>query len=169
MKVVISGSFRKHLEGILQLKKELENNGIQVIKPDKIKTIENRDNKEFVKFEGEKEKSQWELEASYLKAIEECDAHIIYNQDSYMGMSATMELGYRLATEVLKGKKVYLLERPSEEKWIEQLGNIDETEKQDIRNWCFLLRDMEREGILGVGKDCIYRAFGIKQIDDMER
>lgn len=37
MKVVISGSFRKHLQGILKLKKELEERGIEVIKPNKVK------------------------------------------------------------------------------------------------------------------------------------
>ena len=53
MKVVISGSFRKHLQGILKLKRELEERGIEVIKPNRIKTINNIDNPDFVKFEGE--------------------------------------------------------------------------------------------------------------------
>lgn len=43
MKVVISGSFRKHLQGILDLKNELEKRGITVLKPDKIQTVDNPD------------------------------------------------------------------------------------------------------------------------------
>ena len=48
MKVVISGSFRKHLQGILKLKTELEKRGIEVIKPNKIKTINNIEASNFV-------------------------------------------------------------------------------------------------------------------------
>ena len=53
MKVVISGSFRKHLQGILGLKKELEKLGIEVLKPNRVKTINNTDNPDFVRFECE--------------------------------------------------------------------------------------------------------------------
>ena len=54
MKVVISGSFRKHLQDIIDLKTELEKKGITVLKPDKIKKVDNIDRPEFVKFEGRK-------------------------------------------------------------------------------------------------------------------
>lgn len=47
MKVVISGSFRKHLQGILKLKRELEELGIEVIKPNRVKKINNKDNPDF--------------------------------------------------------------------------------------------------------------------------
>ena len=79
MKVVISGSFRKNLQGILKLKKELEERGIEVIKPDRIKKINNIDNPDFVKFEGEENIHPWILEREYFNAIVKCDAHIIYN------------------------------------------------------------------------------------------
>lgn len=86
MKVVISGSFRKHLQGILDLKNELEKRGITVLKPDKIQTIDNPDRPDFVKFDGEEVIPPLVLEMQYLKAIRECDVHIIYNKDSYLGI-----------------------------------------------------------------------------------
>ena len=161
MKVVISGSFRKHLQGILKLKKELEDRGIEVIKPNRVKTIKNIANPDFVKFEGEENIHPWILEREYFDAIEECDAHIIYNKDSYLGMSATIELGASMA----KGEntKVYLLERPNQDKMIAQKGNIDEGEKQDIREFCELLKDMEIHGVLGIGIDQLYKDFNIEK------
>ena len=159
MKVVISGSFRKHLHGILKLKKELEERGIEVIKPDRIKKINNIDNPDFVKFEGEENIHPWILEREYFNAIVKCDAHIIYNKDSYLGMSAMIELG----ASMTKGEntKVYLLERPDQDKMIAQKGNIDEGEKQDIREFCYLLEDMEKHGVLGIGIDQLYKDFNI--------
>ncbi len=65
LKVVISGSFRKHLQGILKLKKELEERGIEVIKPNRVKTIKNIGNPDFVKFEGEENIHPYILEMEY--------------------------------------------------------------------------------------------------------
>jgi len=160
MKVVISGSFRKHLQGILKLKEELEKRGIEVIKPDRVKTIKNIDNPDFVKFEGEENMHPYVLEREYFKAIEECDAHIIYNEGSYFGNSATYELG----ASMTKGEdtKVYLWERPNQDKIIAQKGTIDEGEKQDIREFCELLEDMEKHGVLGIGIEQLYKDFHIE-------
>ena len=161
MKVVISGSFRKHLQGILKLKKELEDKGIEVIKPNRVKTIQNIANPDFVKFEGEENIHPYILEREYFDAIEECDAHIIYNQDSYLGQSVTYKLGGSMG----KGEKtkVYFIERPNPNKMIEQKGDIDEGEKQDIREFCELLEDMEKQGVLGIGIDQLYKDFNIKK------
>lgn len=161
MKAVISGSFRKHLQGILKLKRELEERGIEVIKPNRIKTINNTDNPDFVRFEGEENIHPYILEMEYFDAIRECDVHIIYNKDSYLGQSATYELGASMA----KGEntKVYFIERPNPNKMIEQKGDIDEAEKQDIREFCELLEDMEKHGVLGIGIDQLYKDFNIKE------
>ena len=161
MKVVISGSFRKHLQGILKLKKELEERGIEVTKPNRVKTIDNIDNPDFVKFEGEENVHPYMLEREYFDAIEECDVHIIYNKDSYLGESALYELGASMA----KGEntKVYLLERPNKDKMIAQKGYIDEGEKQDVVEFCELLEDMEKHGVLGIGIDQLYKDFNIEK------
>ena len=159
MKVVISGSFRKHLQGILKLKKELEERGIEVIKPNRVKTIKNIENPDFVKFEGEENIHPYILEREYFDAIEECDAHIIYNQDSYLGQSVTYELGGSMGEKT----KVYFIERPNLNKMIEQNGTIDQGEKKDIIEFCELLEDMERHGVLGIGIDQLYKDFNIER------
>lgn len=161
MKVVISGSFRKHLQDILKLKRELEELGIEVIKPNRIKTINNTNNPDFVKFEGEENIHPYILEREYFDAIRECDAHIIYNKDSYLGKSAIYEFGSSMA----KGEntKIYFMERPNPNKMIEQKGDIDEAEKQDIIEFCELLENMEKHGALGIGIDQLYKDFNIKE------
>lgn len=70
MKVVISGSFRKYMEGIIKLKQQLERDGIEVVKPNNIDVIENPDNPEFIKFNGEENMSEYELQQQYYRAIE---------------------------------------------------------------------------------------------------
>ena len=160
LKVVISGSFRKHLQGILKLKKELEERGIEVIKPNRVKTIKNIENPDFVKFKGEENIHPYILEREYFDAIGECDAHIIYNQDSYLGQSVTYELGGSMGKEKTK---VYFIERPNLNKMIEQNGTIDQGEKKDIIEFCELLEDMERHGVLGIGIDQLYKDFNIER------
>lgn len=91
LRVVISGSFRKHLDGIIALKKELEALGIEVLKPNNIDVMKDQENNEFIKFVGEESKSEYELEQEYPAAIQESDVHIIFNQDGYIGSSALME------------------------------------------------------------------------------
>ena len=58
LKVVISGSFRKHLQGILKLKKELEERGIEVIKP-KMKIKKFLCNFEQIITNGDFQAEQW--------------------------------------------------------------------------------------------------------------
>ena len=68
-----------------------------------------------------------------------------------------------LGASMTKGEntKVYLLERPDQDKMIAQKGNFDEGEKQDIREFCYLLEDMEKHGVLGIGIDQLYKDFNI--------
>ena len=168
MKVVISGSFRKHLQGILGLKKELEKLGIEVLKPNRVKTINNTDNPDFVRFECEENIHPFILEREYFDAIQKCDAHIIYNQDSYFGQSTLYELG--ASTTKGENTRIYLLEKPNLDKMIAQKGNIDEYEKQDIREFIQLIEDMEKHGVLGIGIEQLYKDFSInsKTIDKDE-
>lgn len=80
VQVVISGSFRKHLNEIIQLKKKLEQDGIEVIKPDNVDVIDNYENPDFIKFKGEEHISENDLQMQYFFGIDYCDAHIIYNK-----------------------------------------------------------------------------------------
>lgn len=160
MKVVISGSFRKYMDGIIELKEKLESDGIEVLKPSNILVIDNEENPEFIKFVGEDNVSEEVLEAQYIEAIYNCDAHIIYNKDSYIGSSAIAELclgcGNNSFTkrEVCKGiftdfkinSQVYLLE------------NID-YEKTDSASR--FIRAMIEVGNIKVGLAQMYKDFDI--------
>lgn len=92
MECVISGSFRKHLKEIMQLKEELEQDGIEVTKPVNVDIIDNFNNPEFIKFIGEETKTEEQLQEEYDIAISDSDAHIIFNKDGYIGSSALREL-----------------------------------------------------------------------------
>ncbi|MDD4156397.1 MAG: hypothetical protein PHY08_07480 [Candidatus Cloacimonetes bacterium] len=92
MKVVISGSFRKHLAQIMELKGYLEDFGIEVLNPKNKGTVENLINPEFVLFDGESEVDEEELEKRYLKSIASSDAHIVADFDGYIGETTTSEL-----------------------------------------------------------------------------
>ena len=76
-------------------------------------------------------------------------------------------------TIITEKTKIYLLERMNADKMIAQKGNIDEGEKQDIREFCELLNDMEKHGVLGIGIDQLYKDFNIERQaidkDDNER
>ena len=173
MKVVISGSFRKHMEEIIKLKKQLENDGVDIVKPDNIDVVENPENPEFIKFKGEENKSEQELQYQYLVGIENCDAHIIYNKDGYIGTSALHELFYGAGTntfskmnnETKQRAKVYLLERPS----IQKLNNAINNQSEDIKRIYNMILALIKIGDINIGIEKMYKDFNIKSVEDLER
>lgn len=106
--VVISGSFRKHLEYILKVKKQLVENGTEVLSPRF--TEPKNPGEEFVVFSGEEGMSPLELERHHLRSIEECDALIVCDPDGYVGASALIEIGYAQSL----GKRIIFVEKPEE-------------------------------------------------------
>jgi len=100
--IVVSGSFRKHFEGISRVIKEFENLGIQVLspKPSKVMNPEHK----FITDDTDDPKT---LEQRRLDAIEKADTLYIYNLDGYIGASATLELGWAIAL----GKPIYSKEQ----------------------------------------------------------
>lgn len=106
--VVLSGSFRKHLNYILKVKKQLNSQNIKVLSP----RFEEPKNpgEEFVIFDGEEGLSPLELERYHLDMIEACDALIVCAADGYVGASALIEIGYAHAL----GKKIIFTEQPTE-------------------------------------------------------
>ena len=176
LKVVISGSFRKHMEEIIKLKQQLERDGIEVIKPNNIDIIENPENPEFIKFNGEENMSEYELQQQYYRAIEKCDAHIIFNKGGYIGKSALYELFYGAGTNsfskmnkfLLEHAQVYLLEKPNIQKLNEVFGLQDST---DIRIYYLILALIEKKYVR-IGVDTMYEDFKIKKTinkDEEER
>ncbi len=106
--VTISGSFRKHLDYILKVKKELENKGVHILSP----RFEEPKNpgEEFVIFTGEEGLSPLELERYHLNSIENSDALIVCDPDGYVGASALLEIGYAHSL----GKRIIFTEKPQE-------------------------------------------------------
>lgn len=106
--VVLSGSFRKHLDYILDVKRKLTANGAIVLSP----RFEEPKNpgEEFVVFSGEEGMSPLELERYHLDMIDQADALIVCAAGGYVGASALIEIGYAQAL----GKRIIFTEKPEE-------------------------------------------------------
>lgn len=106
--VTLSGSFRKHLDYILKVKKELETKGVKVLSP---RFVEPKNpGEEFVIFSGEENLSPLELERYHLNSIANSDALIVCDPEGYVGASALLEIGFAQAL----GKRIIFVERPQE-------------------------------------------------------
>ena len=106
--VVLSGSFRKHLDYILDIKNKLIEKKIEILSP-RFDTPKNP-GAEFVIFNGEESMTPLELERFHLKKINECDAIIICNKNGYVGASSLIEIGYAVALR----KRIIFTEKPEE-------------------------------------------------------
>lgn len=106
--VTLSGSFRKHLDYILKVRKVLVESGVEVLSPRF--TEPKNPGEEFVVFSGEEGMSPLELERHHLDSIEKCDALIICDPEGYVGASALIEIGYAQSL----GKKIVFTEEPEE-------------------------------------------------------
>lgn len=106
--VTISGSFRKHLDYILDIKGTLEDQGTKVLSPRF--TEPKNPGEKFVVFTGEEGLSPLELERHHLSSISKSDALIVCDPEGYVGASALIEIGFANAI----GKKVVFVEKPEE-------------------------------------------------------
>lgn len=106
--VTISGSFRKHLEYILQVKKKLESQGVKILSP----RFEEPKNpgEEFVVFTGEEGLTPLQLERHHLDSILKSDALIVCDPQGYVGASALIEIGFAQANN----KRIIFVEKPEE-------------------------------------------------------
>ena len=106
--VTISGSFRKHLDYILKVKKELEQRGVKILSP---RFVEPQSpGEEFVVFAGEEGMTPLELERHHLDSIARSDALVVCDPSGYVGASALIEIGYANAL----GKRIIFVEKPEE-------------------------------------------------------
>ena len=107
-KITISGSFRKHLKEILELKNYFKQLGTEVLSPrfkEISSTVEG-----FVIFKEEEKFSPFELENYHLRSIINSDALIICDPEGYVGYSATFEIGFACSLK----KRIIFLEEPKE-------------------------------------------------------
>ncbi len=106
--VTISGSFRKHLDYILEIKKQLEQKGTEVLSPRFTKP--KNSGEKFVVYTGEEGLVPLELERHHLKSISESDALIVCDPEGYVGASALLEIGFANAIS----KRIIFVEKPEE-------------------------------------------------------
>lgn len=106
--VTISGSFRKHLGYVLEVKDRLEAEGTKVLSPRF--TEPKNPGEKFVVFTGEEGLSPLELERHHLKSISESDALVVCDPEGYVGASALLEIGFANAI----GKRIVFVEKPEE-------------------------------------------------------
>lgn len=106
--VVLSWSFRKHLDYILNIKRDLENKKIEILSPKF--DIPKNPWEEFVVFHWEEWKSALELERNHLNLIEKSDTLIVCNKDWYVWASTLIEIWF--ANKIWK--KIIFAEKPNE-------------------------------------------------------
>ena len=106
--VVLSGSFRKHLDYILKIKQTLVKRGVKILSP-RFEEPKNP-NEEFAIFLGEEGMSPLELKRYHLNMIDNCDALIVCSAHGYVGASTLVEIGYAQSI----GKRIIFTEKPKE-------------------------------------------------------
>lgn len=97
MKLVISGSFRKHLAEIDRARELFLASGIEVLAPRSAESAGMK--KEFVVLRTDApDASPYELELDFLRQIERADFLFVMNVDGYIGQSVRAEIAHaRLA------------------------------------------------------------------------
>lgn len=105
-KVVLCGSFNRHLPQIAALATELRENGMVVLSPRDTRVVGAHDG--FVLFEGDRliNNCTWSVESVHLRAMDESDLVLICNFDDYVGTKTALEIGYAHRS----GKKIVFLQ-----------------------------------------------------------
>jgi nucleoside 2-deoxyribosyltransferase len=106
--VTISGSYRKHLDRIIEAKAEFERHGYRVLRPHTAKVVSDADG--VVRLEGDPN-DKAAIQQAQLDAITRSDLLYVVNPAGYLGPSATLEAG--VATG--RGVPVFCAERAFEE------------------------------------------------------
>ncbi len=101
LSVVISGSFRRHFDGISETVKTFDSLGVDIFSPKASKVVNPGD--EFAILETDDTGDPQTLEQRHLDAITNADALYLYDPDGYIGDSSKMELGWAIAL----GKPVF--------------------------------------------------------------
>lgn len=97
LQVTIAGSYKKHLDRIVEAKRLFEELGAVVLRP-RSETVESK-NEGLVLLEGDPDDEE-AIQRAQLEAIAE--SHILYvvNPGGYVGGEATLEVGYAVAAGV---------------------------------------------------------------------
>ena len=104
LKTVISGSYRKHLNEIVELKHDLESHGVFVLSPSGNIPI-NR-GEEFILLDTDPIHDHRILQDSVFAKIRCSSFLVVANVDGYLGKAAALEIGYAIA----QGIQIFTLE-----------------------------------------------------------
>lgn len=106
--VVVLGSFRKHLDEIMEAARAFEADGFKVLSPPQGKA--RNPEAEFVLLEEDGDAGPREVADRVMAEIDRADAVYFVCPGGYMGPSAAFELGYCVA----RRKPVFVSERPTD-------------------------------------------------------
>jgi hypothetical protein len=95
---VISGSYRRHLRGMYQLKRLLERRGITVLSPVGDGAI--NPGEEFVLLDADPIHDHRTLQDSVFAKIRRSTFLTSFNQDGYVGKAALVEYGYAISVGI---------------------------------------------------------------------
>lgn len=92
---VISGSYRKHLTQMFNLKSFLEDKGITVLSPVGSHAV--NPGEEFVILDADPLHDERILQDSVFAKIRKSSFLVVLNKDNYIGKAALLEIGYAIA------------------------------------------------------------------------
>jgi len=93
--VVLSGSFRKDVDGLRQIHQELQDQGCFVLSPQRVQPAVEIDGFMFMK--GEESEVPSRIELRHLEAIEKATFVWLHAPEGYVGLSASLEVGFAYA------------------------------------------------------------------------
>lgn len=108
IETVISGSFRKHLRQIIQLKHLLEEAGVTVLSPQGSSAI--NPTEEFIYLDSDPIEHPELLQSSVFAKMRRSTFLVVANIEGYLGKATILEIGYAIAL----GIKIYTLEPVSD-------------------------------------------------------
>lgn len=88
---VISGSYRRHLKEIYNLKSYLEHKGITVLSP--VGTHAVNPGEEFILLDADPVKDERILQDSVFAKLRRSTFMVAFNKDDYLGKAAVLEIG----------------------------------------------------------------------------
>lgn len=132
---VISGSFRKHLHQILDLRQKLEKHSVAVLSPHGSSAV--NPDEEFIVLDSDPVSSPKLLQDSVFTKIRRSTFLVVANVQGYLGRAAVLEMGYAIAL----GISIYTLEPvddPNLAPYCRSLSEIFpdiQSSQPNIENW----------------------------------
>jgi hypothetical protein len=120
LKTVISGSYRKHLRELIELKKTLEDFGVLVLSPSGNESI--NPGNEFVLLNTDPSHDHRVLQDSVFSKIRMSSFLVVANIDGYLGRAAVLEMGYAISY----GLQIFTLEPVTDPNIIVYCRNLHE-------------------------------------------